>query len=399
MTDISTAVALINATVDSDAPIVNAYIHHIQQMFPYETNLYYLIPTGINSIALSYIFDPYDCEIIWRINNEHGILTKILNAKCGDQFISNILTIGELKWQITMKPNGKNRKTRGSCSIFLKLISMPSTYKHITVIRMIRCIQTHSSYIRMTRYINGTSKGWHPGVQSLNELNQHQFNEIQFMVKIQVIQIEMVKDNSSISIYPFKLSLKKHEEITWRVNEEVLECLKMANIGKQTCSDIYNGLWAIHIYPNGDDKDPGQCWVGLSLAALPQNIHKVKIKWKMTIMETETTRTSTADFYIRHSDLSLRMMPFEQLKQLNELTITIKIDIISIYDVDGKEMNHESIFEEKMNVEEDGNDQVFNKLIKSEIGSTEEIIAAVANKVMELTSKPKSVKFAYVCVP
>ena len=80
----------------------------------------------------------------------------MLNAKCGDQFISNILTIGELKWQIIMKPNGQNQMTLGLCSIFLKLISMPSTYKHITVIRIIRCIQTHSSNIRMTRYKNGT---------------------------------------------------------------------------------------------------------------------------------------------------------------------------------------------------------------------------------------------------
>ena len=85
----------------------------------------------------------------------------------------------------------------------------------------------------------------------------------------------------------------------------------------------------------------------------------------MTIMETDTTRTSTTDFYIRHSDLSLRMIPFEQLKQLEELTITMDIDIIAIYDADGKEINDESIFEEKMNVEQDTNDH----LVESEVGS------------------------------
>jgi len=87
------------------------------------------------------------------------MFTQIINAKNGEEFKSNIFRIGEIEWQIEMHPNGYRKEEIGSCDVYLKLISMPSSWKQITVTRTIKSIQTYSSQTCMMRYDIGFSWG------------------------------------------------------------------------------------------------------------------------------------------------------------------------------------------------------------------------------------------------
>eukprot|EP01084_Bolivina_argentea_P113943 202967_1 len=92
---------------------------------------------------------------------DNELVNKILNAKNGEEFTSDVFTIGDLNWQIELNPNGWNQSTVGAVGVFVKLITLPSSWKNVTIMRSIQSPQTQSSYTRLATYIkNGQSKGW-----------------------------------------------------------------------------------------------------------------------------------------------------------------------------------------------------------------------------------------------
>ena len=146
--------------------------------------------------ARVYNVNDNDGEIIWNISSKSGFLNNVLNAKNKQQFGSNIISIGQFKWQMIMTPNGMDKESIGSCDIFLNLISMPSKYNQITILMMIKCPQTHSSYTTMCIYKIGQSFGWPPGTQSLAELKFHQNTNIQFIIVIKILSMSMASSNT-----------------------------------------------------------------------------------------------------------------------------------------------------------------------------------------------------------
>ena len=59
----------------------------------------------------------------------------------------------------------------------LALISMPSKYREITIMRMIKCAQTQSSCTSMEKYKTNEASRWSSRSQSLAELNQSTIND------------------------------------------------------------------------------------------------------------------------------------------------------------------------------------------------------------------------------
>ena len=86
-----------------------------------------------------------DGEYKWAIDG--SLLTDIINAKNGQYFTSNKFKIGQITWIIELCPNGYKKEHVGSCMVYLKLISMPSTWKDVTITRTIQSPKTYSSYI------------------------------------------------------------------------------------------------------------------------------------------------------------------------------------------------------------------------------------------------------------
>ena len=213
-----------------------------------------IIDSSINTATTSNI-SLNDGECIWSIDknlrnkSQERILTKILNAKNGQEFKSNKFTIGQITWQIRLFPNGTDKESIGSCDVYLKLISMPSSWKEITITLTIKSIQTYSSYTHMNTCKIGESFGWPSYTLSQSELRDGNFNGIDFFISIKILKIIYVDSNDII--YKYDPKLKRNAKLIWRMDEKTLKYLKISKIGKRVESDIYDGLWCICIYPNG----------------------------------------------------------------------------------------------------------------------------------------------------
>ena len=233
-----------------------------------------------------------DCDGEYKWTIDGSLLTKINNAKNGQEFTSNRFKIGQITWQIELCPNGENQYQLGSCLIFLTLVSMPSKWKDVTITRTIQSIQTYSKQINVVRYATADSNGWTAGVLSLQEIQK--YSKLEFLIKIKILQIKLKKN--SLIYYSLNFRINKTQKIKWKMNKHQLEILQQSTIGKRSFSNIYDNLWSIYILPNGDGDDPNECWIGLRLCALPPHIHKLKVKRITNILPTNIAETATADF-------------------------------------------------------------------------------------------------------
>eukprot|EP01084_Bolivina_argentea_P072630 131877_1 len=92
---------------------------------------------------------------------DNKLVNKILNAENGEEFQSDVFTIGDLNWKIKIYPNGYNQSNVGSVDVYVKLITLPSSWKNVTIMQSIQSPQTQSSFTGLTTYIkNGYTTGW-----------------------------------------------------------------------------------------------------------------------------------------------------------------------------------------------------------------------------------------------
>eukprot|EP01084_Bolivina_argentea_P025922 48192_1 len=87
----------------------------------------------------------------WNIN-DRKLLNKIVNAKNGERFYSDVFAIGELNWKIQINPNGWQKERMGSFDVYVKLLSLPTSWESVIINRIIQCPQTESSQTSISTY-------------------------------------------------------------------------------------------------------------------------------------------------------------------------------------------------------------------------------------------------------
>ena len=106
----------------------------------------------------------------WQITNPQSI-SRLINAKVGESFESEIFEIGKLKWVIIVYPNGWNKKNKGCFNICIKLLTMSSKWRQLILCRTIECIETMSSCTSIASYYkNGDTMCWKERTLLLSEL-------------------------------------------------------------------------------------------------------------------------------------------------------------------------------------------------------------------------------------
>eukprot|EP01084_Bolivina_argentea_P118177 209733_1 len=87
----------------------------------------------------------------WNITNP-SLIKQIKNAKNGKQFVSEIFELCTLNWRIEINPNGCAKERAGSFDVFLKLMSISSKWKNLTINRTIESPETSSSFTTIDSY-------------------------------------------------------------------------------------------------------------------------------------------------------------------------------------------------------------------------------------------------------
>ena len=202
----------------------------------------------------------------WNVDQE--TLTLMKGAKTGDRFTSSTCNIAGLTWKFEAYPNGNADDRAGTFDLFLKLVTMPESWKHMLCFRKVQCDQTKGSYPYYIRYKNGSSYGWlktmmFSEIQSLNKLS--------FTVEIIISRI-VLKDEDTI-FYQKPIDMKP-QQIRWKMDNDQWKCVQNAHNGKHFASQIFGGIWCIAMI-----RESTFFRINLILCSMPKDVQSVKAMW------------------------------------------------------------------------------------------------------------------------
>eukprot|EP01083_Nonionella_stella_P195613 720434_1 len=276
----------------------------------------------------------------WTIKG--SLLNDVLSSKVGKTFRSDqfkMANIGNSVWQIEIHPNGWDHTCKGYCTVYLSLLTMPSSWNKIIICRTIQCPQTGSSLTKIASYTRRESRGWMYALP-YDELQNGDLSTLDLMITIQTLQIQLKR--SQELYYEFDFVYQKKRQFMYKVDEAMMNRLTQCNPGKRVESEIFDRLWCVGLCPNGNTpQNAGKCVVSLSLCALPRNVCRMKVRWTMSIKKVNQKASKTNDFSFDSEckTVNWSAISFSKFKKVKqELTVWLEIEILSEYDKYGDEI-------------------------------------------------------------
>eukprot|EP01084_Bolivina_argentea_P262527 443979_1 len=184
-----------------------------------------------NEMKTSYSPETKITTAIWTIDNQHGQMSELDNEKYIES--NEFKADKNIKWCVKCYPEGDVEERIGSCIPYLKLVSLPSEMKEITVYYSIQCQETYSGNEDINVFKRGEAVGWPHRTGLTTELTAHQ--SITFNIKIRILQITNINDKI---IYSFPLHLntiKQKYEIKWNIDNNIIKTLRESHFNEQIC--------------------------------------------------------------------------------------------------------------------------------------------------------------------
>eukprot|EP01084_Bolivina_argentea_P281216 481113_1 len=313
--------------------IVFGYVRYIQSSFDATNKPYYNIPSPISVIILSYIdnlFDNKD-EYEWKIDNP-SLVNKILTAKCGDKFESEYFILCRLKCKLIIYPNGNDQELKGSFIINL-FFELPSCIEKIIFVRIFRVKENMTGSTWLSTISQGEYEYWSRKcpLSELIDLNVSTIT-IQICFNLQRIILKNEIDKTLLKYCPVckteNMAMKSHLEFSFSGN--IMKMLKNSKDGKSMCSDIFDNMWGITIYPQGD-LGKGYVDAYLTLCYLPRNVKQIVVYYKLTCDAVDDDCLYTNIFsHIDHSWGAETWFEFTVLSKLDTVSFMVDLKIQSI---------------------------------------------------------------------
>ena len=319
----------------------------------------------------NYIFKKLDkfpvANFVWKITNKL-LISRIKTAPSVCGFSSEIFEAHSLKWCIDLYPNGSFKERENSVNIFVRLLSLPSKYLKINARINIEFVELGDKYelIKSAKF-DGAIWGCPVSESFFDDLKEKIIDNINIKIKIEMIDI--YEDRENITKY-FVNNAQNNGKIIeksniysdsyeWKINainsnNLLLQRMKDAINGKKFESPIFkifnnNFLkFNLILYPNGKDKkENGLTNIGVNLISdLPSNTTIIYTRCLLSVIELNKTVILPLKFYINNINqewnyhFGMQRLSISQFKSLKTLTITLKMDIIDIYD-NGNNITHE----------------------------------------------------------
>eukprot|EP01084_Bolivina_argentea_P229979 388007_1 len=114
-------------------------------------------------------------------------ITQFCNTPSGENYKKKRVKLNAFEFKIHLYPNGLAQVNNGYVQFFIELTKMPSHIQTIIIFVNLCCIETNTRH-KITKMFNecGDSEGW---IWSLNNSECHQYNRLQFVTDIRVLQI------------------------------------------------------------------------------------------------------------------------------------------------------------------------------------------------------------------
>merc|ERR1719419_733960 len=251
-------------------------------------------------------------------------------------------------WKIGAYPKGDFKEQAGSFDVFVKLVTMPSSWKHIEICHRFQCNETKASSTGYDRYERGSSFGWllPPEIQGLETLS---FTVSIFINKIVLREHDKVFFERAITAKP--------QRIRWAVGHGLLRSIKSAHEGKYFESEIFGGAWCLIL-----KRMSSHFVVHLTSCALPKGTDKITVMHdtecilKGQGIDKKVTNSFTDDFEVGGGSKGCiwdqNDLPLDDIKKCDSLEIAVDI----IPDPDSKALDHWGKVAEQIADDEKGNE-------------------------------------------
>ena len=309
--------------------------------------------------AVNYLLGENSGYYDWCINDKE-LLDSMMNAKNGDEFTSDVFIMCNLKWRIEINPDGWNKSTKGSTDIFLNLLSFPDAVSKICAFFTISSKQTATQFSNSKAF---TKKKHTPGFSKilrfpdLQKLNLAQWN-IVVSINIHHIELKPTLSNSlaltsaylahSINQHPYGIAIhhryNRASRYIYKINDiHLLNMIKMSSSKRRFESPIWDNLWRLAFYPNGDNSDrSGYFGVYLRVAVLPPFVESITVKYQINCPQTNDYGESILSIFDfdRAAKGFDQFMTLRSIQKLESLTFEIDIEILEIMFVKNDNIHH-----------------------------------------------------------
>eukprot|EP01084_Bolivina_argentea_P156006 271853_1 len=272
--------------------IVLGFINTIQASLPATNNIFFVIPSAISNIIFLYVSNMFKNQgaYTWLIDDNKTV-NDILNAKNGDKFESNPFKLAKLDCKLEIFPNGDNPDLVGYFVIYLRLLSLPIHISCIRFGRTFRVIECQSgaswlSTIDIQNYDYWTRK------QPLAELAKINPKTITIKVEINIFKIILKEINTNIfenyRLQPIKHNYLLKQHLEYKLTEKEMNTFRTSINCKSMCTQMLNDMWCVQIYPAGVNiSGAGNLSFFLQLLSFPENVDKIKVKYKIICHQVE----------------------------------------------------------------------------------------------------------------
>ena len=241
----------------------------------------------------------------------------------------------DLEWHLKAYPNGCG--TSGFCALYLRLVSIPSTFKSIVCHYVLRCRESMTSYQNIQRYDKAAGRGWL--TESLLSSELWAFSSISFECRIRILEIED-KGGSVCYQHPLRISaVPRTQTVRWRVSKDLMLMFQTANECKPFCprtEGAKDEMFSMQCNPNG--------WIiknkvalYLKLCALPTDVVSVKVALTMKCLQMDAEWTSTKEFGYDGSRGwgCSSLFPSDLLSKHSEIDFVAEVEMLEYVDRDG----------------------------------------------------------------
>ena len=299
--------------------------------------------------------DKYPIYIIWNICDPEIIL-HFYDMETNGYFDSTIAGKNGLQWFLRFFPNGhykykfqnifdiKNRNK--SCLIFLCLKELPKNVNEIMINYRLYChetktsntgigifdkdnfavgIEEHDMYIIHLLLKGIISIGCFINIIKINYIN----------VMDQLFMDKMLIDEMLLNITQPLLTEINPYKYEWNIDETMLSEFLQCNVGKKFESNIYDNLWCLKCFPNGDKMDnEGKTQLFIQLCMFPKDVTKIRLRIKLSCPTLNKVWSTITDFEIykrTNKAWSSGILFKYELNGLKALTFIAEITVIEQY--------------------------------------------------------------------
>jgi len=301
----------------------------------------------------------------WKVSSER--LLKISQAATRQRFDSRLFVMGNLKWFLQLYPNGYRPEDEGFCSVYLILAFLPSVLKEVTIHFGVHCANTMSSFSTIHKFNHSRDGRGTRRMLSMAHLKTmfgaKRRGHITFRVHINILRVRV---NAQRIIYQRPLTLfggghsnshpVAHCAFRWRIGREMMSKFRACNHGQRVESAVFNEMWNLSCFPNehkskskekeaaAASAEPQRVLIGLRLCALPRNVGRVRVRYRIRCIEFEEqcrgqpsswSHTACFDYECYYVKSPKHYIPSSLIDRFQEMTFRAEIDILEMFDLRG----------------------------------------------------------------